>query len=395
MIEFVESPLFDNWFKSHIPNNKLIICSPYMKQNALDMVLDLYDVRSKYETLEIQVLIRGNEKEFTVNKSSDITVLNTFLALPGFDIQNFKRIENLHMKAYLVDDSYLLITSGNLTNSGMFVVSGKENFEGGIATDDEGVIGRFKAYFEHIWNQGEILENFYDDITERYAEYIQQEYSDHETVKRIKRKNYKFNSKSKIDVNVAQVGIEETDDLQEGNPTLALHDLPPVGNVTYINDTLDIVINNTGISFRELGRKLREKYNMYIDPDEKKARVADNKFGEEKAKFAEYFGLLIIQKSEHPYAVEISSFGKSYLSMDTDSRNKYLKDQMFSKYAIMDILNKCSADGLSLIDYLKKYYDATESTLARKRGAINKLFDFVKNELNPDQELLDLLEQVK
>ena len=30
-----------------------------------------------------------------------------------------------------------------------------------------------------------------------------------------------------------------------------------------------------------------------------------------------------------------------YKAMDKESRNKYLKDQIFSKYAIMDILNKC------------------------------------------------------
>lgn len=146
MTEFVESPIFENWFQKHVPQESLLICTPYMKQGALNRLFELYSIEAQSPQLDLRVLIRGNVEEFTVGRSSDISILNTFLDLPGFDPSHFRRITNLHMKAYLIDGRQLLITSGNLTNSGMFAISMSENFEGGIATDDPDIIRQFQTY---------------------------------------------------------------------------------------------------------------------------------------------------------------------------------------------------------------------------------------------------------
>ena len=54
MTKFIESPIFDNWFKKHIPKKKLIICSPFMKQEAIDRVLKLYQIEQNCSNLGIK-----------------------------------------------------------------------------------------------------------------------------------------------------------------------------------------------------------------------------------------------------------------------------------------------------------------------------------------------------
>jgi hypothetical protein len=374
MIEFIESPIFDNWLKKHIPKKKLVICSPYIKQEALDRVFRLYDVENRCADLDVQILIRGAAREFTINKSSDISILDSIIALEDFNVENFKRVENLHMKAYLVDDSDLLITSGNLTNSGMFVFSGKENFEGGIATDDAKVIARFKEYFADIWNQGEKLSEFYEALLKEYSAYIAQDYSDRETVRRIKRKRYRFKIKTQLAVTAAK-NFGEVNTEAEVSLEYDLNDLPPVGKVEYIDDTLRIIWKNEGLSYIQLGEKLRKEFGYEISEDEEKELVNNQKYGEEKSKFLEYLGLARIEKTQRPYRIVINNLGKEYLNEGEENRKKYLKDQIFSKEAIEDILRRCPEESLSLKEYLVKYYNAfSESTLDRKRAAVNNLF---------------------
>lgn len=383
MIEFVKSPIYDNWFKKHIPEKKLLICTPYMKQGALDKILELYDLETKSSEMEIQVLIRGTTQEFTINKSSDISILDSFLGMKNFDIDNVKRVRNLHMKAYLVDDKYLLITSGNLTNNGMFVFSGQENFEGGIATDDENTIQQFKEYFQDIWVQGERLEEFYEKLFEEYTRYISTEYTDRETIKRIKRPAYKFEQKTVVD---------KKDDETE-SVSFDLDDLPPVGNIEYIEDTLNALNENqAGLTYIELGMKLRKLFypEVVAQESDEQAKVNNTKFGEEKGKFLVYFGLAV-KMNEKPIRFKISNLGKMYLEFSKEDRMKYLKDQIFSKPAIREIFRKSDAPGFHLAEYLKKIYQGKESTLARKKGSIISLI----KEMYPEEELKEILERLR
>lgn len=382
MIEFVESPIYDNWFKKHYPKKKLLICTPYIKQGALDRILELYDVEGRCSELQIQVLIRGANKEFTVNKSSDISILDSFMNLKDFNIDNMKRVKNLHMKAYLVDEKYLLITSGNLTNSGMFVLSGQENFEGGIATDDEETIRKFLRYFQGIWDQGQCLEDFYEELFQEYTDYIARDYSDHETIRRIKREAYLFEQQTVFDKQKSRNQIIEIQ--------YSLDDLPPAGNLEYIEDTLQILkANPEGLSYVELGRKLRGVHER-----EDLDNVTNNrKYGEEKGKFAAYFGLAILSRGSSNLFT-LSNLGKRYLEMDEANRKRYLKDQIFSKPAIRAIIKESGEPDFNLNLYLNELYPGTESTLARKRGPIVQLISFIR-EMDPDDELNEILDKIQ
>ena len=87
----------------------MLICSPYIKQNALENIIELNKLNSR-SNFDLKVLIRGNTDEFTLSRSSDIGIFSTLEALPCFRPENIRRITNLHMKAYLLDGSKLQIS---------------------------------------------------------------------------------------------------------------------------------------------------------------------------------------------------------------------------------------------------------------------------------------------
>jgi hypothetical protein len=89
---FVESPIFDNWFKKHYPQKSLLICSPYIKKDALDKVITLYKLNERDADFDLKVLIRGNNNEFTYQKSSDVSAFDSLICLKGFDLSNIKRV---------------------------------------------------------------------------------------------------------------------------------------------------------------------------------------------------------------------------------------------------------------------------------------------------------------
>ena len=400
---FIESPIFDNWFKKHYPQKSLLICSPYIKSDALDKIINLYDLDKRANDFDLKILMRGNSAEFTHQKSSDISIFDTLICLKGFDLSNIKRVLNLHMKAYLVDEKYLLITSGNLTNSGLFVESGKENFEGGISTSNPRIITYFLKYFGHIWKQGEQLDEFYDSLINNYKAYIATEYSDKETVKRLVRRKYKFQTKTdfgtideiaidhrkaqenqnkNVDPNPSYLEIilkdseEDIDEVVEQKFTLS--DIPPVGTLEHIPEVLKITENNPeGITYADMGEHLRK---IFSDSDSTEIG-ANRKFGEEKGKFAAFLNLVNIEPSKHGNLIKINNLGRAYMSMDEDSRNKIIKDIFFNKPIIVSIMRKSfETPNFDLFDYLLKNCDgATRSTLSRKVRPLRELFAHISS----------------
>lgn len=391
---FIESPIFDNWFKKHYPKESLLIVSPYIKKDALDKVLALYDIGTRDDKIDLRVLIRGNANEFTHQKSSDVAAFDSLLSLQGFDIDNVKRVTNLHMKAYLVDGRHLLITSGNLTNSGMFVTSGKENFEGGISTNNISLIGQFVHYLNGIWTQGESLNDFYDELMSAYVSYIETEYSDKATLQRLHRKKYKFSSKTSFDqADVARhhIPINGPDSSLPGvldvflNPTVdnesveiesqvfTLGDIPPVGFIDQIPEILNVVAGYPdGISYIELGTLLRPKFSDSESTDPR----ANRKFGEEKGKFAAFLNLVSIEKTKHGKIIRISEIGKAYMAMSDESKKKLIKDIFFDKPIVVSIMrHSFETPDFDLFKFLCKNCEgATESTLARKVAPLRSLF---------------------
>lgn len=378
MIEFVESPLFSTWFEKHKPEKSLVICTPYIKQNALDKLINLYGLDPLASEFDFKLVIRGATEEFTYNRSSDISVLDTFVGIDGYDVNQIRKIENLHMKAYLVDDKDLLITSGNLTNSGLFVNGGRGNFEGGIATDDAAAIERFKAYFQLIWDQSTLLPDFYDEIHDKYNEYIKNDYSDKKTLKRIRKKKYQFSKKQDGLISLEEVSFD---------------DLPPVGDFGYVDATIEF-LNSGPLGYMELGQKLRAHLDLIPENEEvEKAKVNNNKFGEEKGKFLVYLGLATLDRSKRPYKFSLNKLGKSYFKMESEDKKKLIKDQILSKVSIQQILAYYMEDADGLKKSINNLSLASDDTMKRKMGTLNKLLAYIRD-LSPEEELLEIVDQI-
>lgn len=58
----------------------------------------------------------------------------------------------VHIKAVVVDGEFAYSGSANLTGAGMGAKSAsRRNFEAGIITDEEGIIGKIMEQFDNIW----------------------------------------------------------------------------------------------------------------------------------------------------------------------------------------------------------------------------------------------------
>lgn len=360
MFKFVESPIFNNWFadENRLPQRSLLICTPYIKQEALDKLFRTCDIEAKSTSLQIKVLIRGNLEEFTTSRSSDISTLDTFLSLNGFDISNFRRIKNLHMKAYLIDETDLLITSGNLTNSGMFAITGRENFEGGVATNDPTIIREFLGYFNHIWDQSEGLDSFYDTLIDGYKRYVEETPAGRP---RSHRTRYRFRD------GIAVGNLEE-------NTRLSLNDLPSA-RINTLQQTLE-TLEESGhpLTMYDLGQALREKEN-FSNPNDPRS---NRKYGEEKGNLAVYLGLATRRISDNRRAFEyaISPMGRYYLNFTTQERFNYLSSQVGAKDTIVDIWEKSQSDGFSIRRFIfENTENAATSTLSRKIASTKDLID--------------------
>jgi len=69
-------------------------------------------------------------------------------------IRGMERIlcPRVHLKAVVIDGSFAYTGSANLTGAGMGAKSGhKRNFESGIITDDEEIVGKVMEQFDNIW----------------------------------------------------------------------------------------------------------------------------------------------------------------------------------------------------------------------------------------------------
>ena len=142
MADFVQSPLFDNWFIKHKPVRRLVICAPYIKEDAIRKVFDQFDLIAP-STIKIDIFTTGRPEVF-VSGGSDLSAIDF---LSSFGDVTLYLIDNIHMKAYCIDDECLLVGSGNCTMPGLFP-SG--NVEAAISTNESVVINQFSLYCKSL-----------------------------------------------------------------------------------------------------------------------------------------------------------------------------------------------------------------------------------------------------
>jgi hypothetical protein len=127
----------------------LVIASPYIKTSEAEWVCDELDRKNSSDPVRLQVLTDVRSAN-VLSCSLDIAALSLFRKrLPASVVVNLPR---LHAKVYVADHSTALITSANLTPSGMDF-----NFEFGIEIRDSEFVRRVRAELESYSRLGNVL----------------------------------------------------------------------------------------------------------------------------------------------------------------------------------------------------------------------------------------------
>lgn len=361
MTSFIESPFWENWFVKRTVERSLIICSPYFKKNALDKIIDKFELDDDECLLDVKILIRGTLEDF-LQGSSDLTAIDALLGLRCINVDNVRRITNLHMKAYLRDGDDLLIGSGNCTGSGLSFGNILGNVEAGIQTSNENVISDFNSYFNKVFASAEPLTDFYDVITEQYMKEAMSSTKKHPIIisksaegERDARFDYRTHMNNKT---VLAHGIEMT-----------AQDIPQFSD-------FDQVINGTLIianEFYENGESLTyDKLGELLPGNRKKTNVARKKYGENHAKTAELLEFVTILP-ERTRKIVITPLGRLFVEAMEEERKRILVRQLLRTTIVQDILNYYSLNGpFNILDYLEQYL--SHKTAERRKSNVKTFF---------------------
>jgi phosphatidylserine/phosphatidylglycerophosphate/cardiolipin synthase-like enzyme len=124
---------------SQVEENIMLV-SPFIKRSKTDQILSHLQKRGVDNSLRV-VVLTDLRPESALNGSTDLEALVQLGSnLPKFDLTH---LPSLHAKVYVADRSMAIITSGNLTDSG---VSG--NLEYGVVCSDETVVREIRQDFE-------------------------------------------------------------------------------------------------------------------------------------------------------------------------------------------------------------------------------------------------------
>lgn len=128
-----------NRLVSQVEEN-LMLVSPFIKRSRTEQILSYLRKRGIHNSLHV-VVLTNLRPESTLNGSTDLEALVQLgNNLPKFDLTH---LPSLHAKVYVADQSMAIITSGNLTDSG---ISG--NLEYGVVSIDKNVVLEIRRDFE-------------------------------------------------------------------------------------------------------------------------------------------------------------------------------------------------------------------------------------------------------
>jgi len=118
-------------------NEELVIASPYIKTSEAEWACDQLERRRPASSVRLQVLTDVRSAN-VLSGSLDIEALNLFSTrIPDSVVVNLPR---LHAKVYVADRVCALVTSANLTPSGMDF-----NFEFGVEFHDSEFVGNMPS----------------------------------------------------------------------------------------------------------------------------------------------------------------------------------------------------------------------------------------------------------
>ncbi|MFZ3131898.1 MAG: phospholipase D-like domain-containing protein [Desulfosporosinus sp.] len=149
LITIVNSPWKDMFFELIASSKENIkICSPFIKTSV---VTELY--KRKRPKVNVELVTNFNLANFH-KRSSDLDAVNMVLC-NNHQVCNF---QHLHAKIYLFDENSVVITSANLTESGL-----QKNYEYGVFSNDIGLVNKVSSDYHTIKNH-ELCGNITSEI---------------------------------------------------------------------------------------------------------------------------------------------------------------------------------------------------------------------------------------
>ncbi len=121
MIRITTQPVYDEFLQMCADaHQNIMLCAPFVKQEIIDDIVAVTD-----KQLSMQLITNINLQSFH-RRASDLSAIERFM-----DNGQVYNCTTLHAKLYIFDNKRCLITSANLTTSGL-----QKNLECSILTDD-------------------------------------------------------------------------------------------------------------------------------------------------------------------------------------------------------------------------------------------------------------------
>ncbi len=136
-IEILTNPCIDHFIELVRNSKEQLLASPFIKSTVARMILN-----NRAQDADIRFMTSFKLTNFYRN-SSDIEALKSFMH-NNVKVRNYPR---LHAKTYIFDSDKAIITSANLTLSGL-----KTNYECGILVQDTGTVGRLRSDFIRLFS---------------------------------------------------------------------------------------------------------------------------------------------------------------------------------------------------------------------------------------------------
>ena len=152
-MQYIQPP-WENYFfsKVHAAEKSLFISSPYIKHPVASLLCET--LQSKHNpNVSIQILTRVRIQDL-IDGASDLEAFERLLQLAevrGLEV-TVKCISNLHAKVYIFDENSAIVTSSNLTPSGL-----KSNVEYGIEITEQVAIRQILDDMYAYWSTAETL----------------------------------------------------------------------------------------------------------------------------------------------------------------------------------------------------------------------------------------------
>ncbi len=163
-MQYIQPPWENHFFsKVQSAEKSLYLSSPYIKNTVATLLYEVLQSKQKL-SLSIRILTRIRIQDL-IEGASDLEAFEKLLQLEELEGINaeVRCISNLHAKVYIFDKNSAIVTSSNLTPSGL-----KSNIEYGIEVTDPTAVQQMLVDMENYWDAAETLTTeMFEQVTKR------------------------------------------------------------------------------------------------------------------------------------------------------------------------------------------------------------------------------------